>query len=251
MYGSDPLGLLTWRFLEDQAGHGVVHRHPEPRRRPGPHAGRADRAGGRAPRRRSSASARCPAGRAAATTTGGRPDDPTGEVTNEDYAGAAVRLRQRGHAAVRERRARSSGRRARWRSTCTAPRAPLELEPRDDERAAGLPRRTTDGGGATRLHDGVRRRPLPVPRGTSCPGDANGIGFEDLVAIEDLAFLTAVAAGVQSPARLRGSRRLGQRAGRVAAVLRVRLVGGRCAIGREGTMIENSNTAASPRHRRR
>ena len=86
MYGSDPLGVLSWRFLVDQAGHGVttdlmshsvdlahmllgpitrvvgttatfIPERPLPRRRPAP------------------------------TTAAAAPGDPRGAVTNEDYAG--------------------------------------------------------------------------------------------------------------------------------------------------------------------
>ena len=85
MYGSDPLGVLSWRFLVDQAGHGVttdLMSHSVDlalmllgpitrvvgttetfiRERPLPSAGSSHY------------------GR-------GRPGDPTGAVTNEDYAG--------------------------------------------------------------------------------------------------------------------------------------------------------------------
>jgi predicted dehydrogenase len=85
MYGSDPMGLLSWRFLVDHAGHGVstdILSHSVDlghylvggiakvcgtgetfiKRRPLPTGGGThyDR---------------------------GKPGDPTGEVTNEDYIG--------------------------------------------------------------------------------------------------------------------------------------------------------------------
>ena len=87
----------------------------------------------------------------------------------------------------RDRRAR----RARWRSTSTAPRA----------RPAGTSRRSTScalyratddrGSGYTTVLGGER---FP-PHGAFVPGSANGIGFEDLVTIEDAEFCAAVAEG--------------------------------------------------------
>ena len=94
MYGSDPLGLLSWRFLVDEAGHGAtsdlmshsvdlahmlvgpitrvvgttatfIGERPLPAPGVGTHYGR------------------------------GGEDDPRGAVTNEDYAGHAVRVRER------------------------------------------------------------------------------------------------------------------------------------------------------------
>ena len=47
MYGSDPLGLLSWRFKLDEGGYGVDQRPAEPLGRPRAHAARADHARGR------------------------------------------------------------------------------------------------------------------------------------------------------------------------------------------------------------
>ena len=116
MYGSDPMGLLSWRFLVDEGGHGVstdlmshsvdlahmlvgpiarvvgttetfIRERPLPAPGEGPHYGR----GRRATRRR---------------------------VTNEDYAGCSASSRT-GRAARSRRAGRCSGRRARWPSTFT------------------------------------------------------------------------------------------------------------------------------------
>ena len=66
------------------------------------------------------------------------------------------------------------------------------MEPRAAERAAGLPSRTTGPTPATPPSSGATGSPTTA---TSSPGAANGIGFEDLVAIEDYEFLNAVARG--------------------------------------------------------
>ena len=88
-------------------------------------------------------------------------------------------------------RARSSAPRARWRSTSTARGAlwagtsnginELQLYLSADEPHTGY---TTVFGGDRFPHHGA-----------FVPGSANGIGFEDLVAIEDFEFLQAVARG--------------------------------------------------------
>ena len=61
----------------------------------------------------------------------------------------------------------------------------------------------------TGLPDRVRRRPLPATTATSCPGSANGIGFEDLVVIEDYEFCRAVAEGRAARARASPTRSSG------------------------------------------
>ena len=95
MYGRDRLGMLSWRFLQDEGGYGAlsdimshaidmaqylcgpitrlvsvkeifVKERPLPKPGTGTHYDR------------------------------GAPGDPTGTVTNEDYVGALVRVRQRG-----------------------------------------------------------------------------------------------------------------------------------------------------------
>ena len=89
MYGADPMGLLSWRFLVDEAGYGVSsdilsHAVDLATMLVGPITTR-DRHDGDVHQ----ASVRCPR-RAARTTTAASPSDPTGAVTNEDYAAAMV-----------------------------------------------------------------------------------------------------------------------------------------------------------------
>jgi predicted dehydrogenase len=188
MYGSDPLGVLSWRFLVDEAGHGVTtdlmshsvdlaHMLLGPitrvvgttatfiRERPLPTGG--------------------------ATHYGrGAADDPKGAVTNEDYAGMLCEF--------------ASG----ARGTFEASRAIIGPESQmafeiygttgalgwnleklnelqvylvEDEPHTGY--RTVFGGDRFPYH------------GHFVPGSANGIGFEDLVVIEDFEFFESVAAG--------------------------------------------------------
>jgi predicted dehydrogenase len=188
MYGSDPLGVLSWRFLVDQAGHGVTtdlmshsvdlammlmgpitrvvgttETFIRERPLPGPggtHYGR------------------------------GRPEDPTGAVTNEDYAGMLCEF--------------ASG----ARGTFEASRSIVGPESQNAFEVYG----TTGALGwnleklnelqlylvEDELHTGYRtvfggdRFPY---HGRFVPGSANGIGFEDLVVIEDYEFCRSVAEG--------------------------------------------------------
>ena len=222
MYGSDPLGLLSWRFLADEARLRRVERHPQPRRRPRPpcSVGPITEVVGTGEtfiRQRP-----LPTGAAAPTTPAAGPDDPTGEVTNEDYAGALVVFAS-GARGTFEAPGRWSGRRARRRSRSTAPGArsrwnlekinELQVYLVDDDLA---PR------GYTTVYGGDR---YPY-HGHFVPGDANRIGFEDVVTIEDYAFLDVGRrrASSTSPG-LDEARRLRQLPGRLAALVRRRASG--------------------------
>ena len=139
-------------------------------------------------RRRSSASGRCPARRPGHYGRGA-PGDPTGAVTNEDYA-AICAVRRRGARHVRGSRA------------IVGPESQMAFDVYGTKGAAGwnlerlneLQLYRADGRARLGLHDRVRRRPLPLPR-PFVPGSANAIGFEDLVVIEDYEFCRAVAEG--------------------------------------------------------
>jgi predicted dehydrogenase len=188
MYGSDPMGLLSWRFLVDEAGHGVstdILSHSVDlghylvgdiakvvgtgeiriKQRPLPTAGGThyDR---------------------------GKPGDPTGEVTNEDYIGMMCVF--------------ANG----ARGTFEACRSVVGPESQNSFEVYG-----TEGSikwnfekmnelqvyiaaehkhtGYTTVFGGDR---FP-PHGNFVPGSANAIGFEDLICIEDHEFLRSVAAG--------------------------------------------------------
>jgi predicted dehydrogenase len=187
MYGSDPLGPLSWRFLLDQAGHGVTtdllsHSVDLAHMLLGPitrvvgttHTFIAERPvmGSRPPTHYAR----------------GSTDDPRGAVTNEDYAGMLCEF--------------AGGARGTFEAsrTIVGPESQMAFEVHgtrgalawnlerlnelqvylaEDELHTGY--RTVFGGDRFPYH------------GNFVPGSANGIGFEDLVVIEDLEFLRSVA----------------------------------------------------------
>jgi predicted dehydrogenase len=190
MYGSDPLGVLSWRFLQDQAGFGVssdILSHVVDlatvlagpithvlgtsetfiRERPLPQAGGTHYARGRL-------------------------GDPTGEVTNEDYAAALVVF--------------ANGARGTFECSRSiiGPESQMAFDVYGTRGAIGWNLEqlnelqvslTDDDGRAPRGYTTVYGGDRYPFHGHFVPGDANGIGFEDIVTIEDFAFLTSVAKG--------------------------------------------------------
>jgi predicted dehydrogenase len=189
MYGSDPLGLRSWRFEQDQAGYGVSsdllsHAVDLAHMLLGPIASVVGTRATFIPER--------PLPLPGGTSHYGRgaSGDPTGPVTNEDYVAALVVF--------------ESGTRGTFESsrTLVGPESQmafdvygtmgalswnlerlneLELYLTGDEPHTGYT--TVFGGDRFPYH------------GNFVPGSANGIGFEDLIAIEDYEFLGAVARG--------------------------------------------------------
>jgi predicted dehydrogenase len=184
MYGADPLGVLSWRFRLDEGGHGVTsdllsHAVDLAHHLAGPitrvvgtvHTFIAER----------------PLG-AGSHYGRGRAEDPHGAVTNEDYAGMLCEF--------------ASGARGSFEASRSiiGPESQMAFDVHGTAGAAGwdlealnelrLYRATADrGSGYTKVLGGER---FP-PHGTFVPGSANGIGYEDLVTIEDEAFCAAVA----------------------------------------------------------
>jgi predicted dehydrogenase len=190
MYGSDPLGVLSWRFLHDQAGYGVssdILSHVVDlatvlagpitqvlgtsetfiRERPLPQPGGTHYARGRL-------------------------GDPTGVVTNEDYAGALVVF--------------ANGARGTFECSRSiiGPESQMAFDVYGTRGAIGWNLEqlnelqvclTDDDGRAPRGYTTVYGGDRYPFHGHFVPGDANGIGFEDIVTIEDFAFLTSVAKG--------------------------------------------------------
>jgi predicted dehydrogenase len=189
MYGSDPLGLLSWRFLVDEGGHGVtsdllshavdlahmlmgpiarvvgttetfIRERPLPVPGAGSHYGR------------------------------GRPEDPRGAVTNEDYAGMLCEF--------------ASGARGSFEAsrTIVGPESQMAFDVHGTRGALGWNLEQLNELqlylAEDELHTGYRtvfggdRFPY---HGHFVPGSANGIGFEDLVVIEDYEFCRSVAEG--------------------------------------------------------
>ncbi len=192
MYGSDPLGMLSWRFLVDQAGYGVStdilsHAVDLAHMLVGPIAtvsGTMETFVRERP---------LPSG-AGTHYARGRLGDPTGAVTNEDYAAAMV---------VFENGARGSFEASR---TIVGPESQMafdvhgtrgalrwNLETMNELDVFLLDDTGTAPRGYTKVYAGDR---YPF-HGTFVPGDANNIGYEDLKVIENHQFLTAVASGEQ------------------------------------------------------
>ncbi len=189
MYGRDRLGVLSWRFLQEEAGYGVlsdimshvidmaqhlcgpIHRvvavkETFVRERPLPIPGRGthyDR---------------------------GRPGDPTGSVTNEDYVGALVEFQSGVRGTLEADR------------SIFGPQSSMAFELNGSKGAASwdheklnqlrlyLPEeQPTDGFIEVLAGDAFPHH------GNIVPGSGNSIGFEDLKTIEALEFLKSVAVG--------------------------------------------------------
>ncbi len=192
MYGADPMGLLSWRFSIDEAGHGVssdILSHAVDlatmlvgpitsvagtmetfiRDRPIPGVGGThyDR---------------------------GRPDDPTGPVTNEDYAAAMVRFESGARGTFEASRA-IIGPESQMAFDVYGTKGALRwnLETMNELEVFIVDDDGTAPRGYTKVYAGDR---YPY-HGHFVPGDANSIGYEDLKVIENYEFLSAVASGVQ------------------------------------------------------
>jgi len=192
MYGADPMGLLSWRFLVDEAGYGVssdilshavdlAHMLLGPitevsgtretfiRERPLPKAGGThyDR---------------------------GQPGDPTGEVTNEDYAAAMVLFANGARGTFESSRA-IIGPESQMAFDVYGTKGALRwnLETMNEMQVFLVDEDGRAPRGYTTVYAGDR---YPY-HGHFVPGDANAIGYEDLKVIENYEFLTAVATGEQ------------------------------------------------------
>jgi predicted dehydrogenase len=189
MYGSNPLGQLSWRFQQEEAGYGtssdllshaidlahalvgpirrvvgtratMIRERPLPVPGEGTHYGR------------------------------GRPGDPTGAVTNEDYAAMLVEFESAAVGTFESSR------------VLVGPESEMAFDVYGSDGALGwnlerlnelrLYRASDDAEtGYTTVLGGER---FP-PHGAFAPGSGIGIGFEDLIAIEDFEFLEAIARG--------------------------------------------------------
>jgi predicted dehydrogenase len=186
MYGSDPLGVLSWRFLVDQAGYGVTtdlmsHSVDVAHMLLGP----ITRVMGTTEtfiRER-------PLPRPGGTHYGrGRPEDPKGAVTNEDYAAMVCEF--------------ASGARGTFEASrsIVGPESQMAFDVYGTKGALGWNLEKLNELQLylveDELHTGYRtvfggdRFPY---HGHFVPGSANGIGFEDLVVIEDYEFCRSVA----------------------------------------------------------
>ncbi len=190
MYGSDPMGLLSWRFLVDQAGHGVStdilsHSMDLAHYLVGPIASVV-------------ATGETYIKQRPLPTEGGthydrgRPGDPTGEVTNEDYIAVLCKFENgaRGNFEACRSMVGPESRNA-FEVYGTKGSISWNFERMNELQVyvAGEHKHT----GFTTVFGGDR---FPS-HGNFVPGSANAIGFEDLVCIEDHEYLQSIAAGKQ------------------------------------------------------
>jgi predicted dehydrogenase len=190
MYGSDPMGLLSWRFLVEEGGYGtssdllshsvdLAHYL-------------LDRRIQRLVGTRSTTIARRPLATGAASHYGrGRPEDPTGAVTNEDFVSLLAEFDD-GVTATFESSRAIVGLEAQnaFEVYGTEGAVAWSFETMNELRVY-----TRDGGGPNSGWTTVLGGDRFPHHGNFVPGSANGIGFEDLVAIEDHEFLQALATG--------------------------------------------------------
>jgi predicted dehydrogenase len=188
MYGADPLGFNSWRFQLDEGGYGATsdllsHAVDMGLMLLGPIA--------RVTGTTHTYIAERPVPGAGGSHYGrGRPGDPLRPVTNEDYAAMLVEF--------------SSGVRGTFESSrsIVGPESQMAFDAYGTDGALAwnlerlnelqLYRRSADrGSGYTTVLGGDRF----AHHGAFVPGAGNPIGFEDLVAIEDHEFCSAVSAG--------------------------------------------------------
>jgi len=188
MYGSDEMGLLTWRFILDQAGYGassdvLSHSISLAQFLVG---GITEVVG-----MRNTTIPQRPLPTGAASHYGrGKPEDPKGDVENEDFASMLCTF--------------ASGATGTFESsrTMVGPESQNAFEVYGTQGALAWNlekmnelqyyRLTEDpSSGYTTIYGGDR---FPF-HGAFAPGQANAIGLEDLMAIEDYSFLEALATG--------------------------------------------------------
>ena len=191
MYGRDRLGLLSWRFIQDEAGYGVLSDIMS-------HAiDMAQYMCG--PIRRVVATKETfvkerplPVPGSGTHYDRGKPGDPTGAVTNEDYVGALVEFENGVRGTLEADR------------SIFGPQSSMAFELNGSKGAASwdhetlnqlqlyLPEEQPTDGFIEVLGGGS----FPN-QGAIVPGGGNSIGYEDIKLIEALEFLRSVEAGRQ------------------------------------------------------
>ncbi len=191
MYGRDRLGLLSWRYLQEEAGYGVLsdlmsHAIDMAQHLAGPIT--------RVVAVRDTFVKERPLPVVGSTThyARGAEGDPTGRVTNEDYVGALVEFECGARGTLETDR------------SIFGPQSSLAFELNGSKGAASWD------------HEKLNQLQLYLPEeqpndgflevlagdafphhGNIVPGSGNSIGFEDLKTIEAFEFLKSVAAGRQ------------------------------------------------------
>ncbi len=178
MYGSDEMGLLTWRFMLDQAGYGVTsdilsHSVSLAQFLVGDITEVVGMRNTTIPQRPIPSGAASHYGR-------GRPEDPKGEVENEDFASMLCRF-ENGATGTFETSRTMVGPESQNTFAVYGTKGALSwnLEKLNELQYYRL---TDDpSSGYTTIYGGDR---FPF-HGAFVPGQANAIGFEDLVATEE------------------------------------------------------------------
>ncbi len=193
MYGSNPYGLMSWRFDNEVAGYGVIgdimaHTVDMALFMVGPIKRLVSTSHTFIPERP------LPLPGVGTHYSVGNPDDPTGEVTNEDYVGALVEF-ENGTRGTLEVSRTIFGPKNEFAFELNGTKGALSWDfERMNELQLYLP-------GEDKLHDGFVRLvggdQYPY-HGNFNPGEGSGLGYEDLKIIEAYEFLKSVVAGKQS-----------------------------------------------------
>ena len=214
MYGADPLGMLTWRFDKEVAGHGaagdiLAHAIDTAQFL----SGNIARVCGAA--RTFIAERPLPVPGRGTHFSVGQPNDPKGKVGNEDYAAALLEFENGAVGTVEASR------------VARGPKCEMTFEVFGEKGAARwnfermnemelfCPDGTPERDGFVRVLAGANH----PPHGRFNPGDGVGAGYEDLKTIEAANFLADIVAGKQAES---GLARALSVARVVAAVLRSR-----------------------------
>ena len=188
MYGSDELGLLSWRFMMDEAGYGVTsdilsHSVSMAQFLVGPIV---EVVGMKA-----TTITHRPLPTGAASHYGrGRPEDPKGEVENEDFASMLCRF-ESGATGTFESSRTMVGPESQNAFEVYGTKGSLSWNLERINELLYYRIGSDKNTGYTTIFGGDR---FPV-HGAFVPGQATAIGFEDLVAIEDFSFMEAFATG--------------------------------------------------------
>jgi predicted dehydrogenase len=190
-YGSDALGLLSWRFLVDEGGYGVSSDILS-------HAvdlatyliGPVSRLTGT--RKTYITERPLPTPGAGSHYARGKPGDPTGTVTNEDYAALLCTFTNGAMGTFEASR------------SMVGPESQMAFEVYGTKGSVAWNLETMnelqvyvvdDNGRAPRGYTTVYAGDRYPYHGHFVPGDANAIGYEDLKVIEGFEYLSSVAAG--------------------------------------------------------
>jgi len=192
MYGSDPMGLLSWRFNKEISGFGVLgdimaHVMDMALVMTGPVKRLVSNSHTFIPERP------IPIPGKGTHYSVGQPDDPKGAVTNEDYVGALLEFENGVRGSVEVSRT-IFGPKNQFGFEINGTKGAISWDfERMNELQLYLP--TDDG-----LHDGFIRLvsgdQYPY-HGNFNPGEGSGLGYEDMKVIEAYHFLKAVAEGEQ------------------------------------------------------